>query len=115
MNRNFDNRQAFRQALLSLLEPVSRYYSPGCALVQLGVTGAPYGERTAGLEGFARLLWGLVPLWMGGADSPLDEQVVRGIRSGTDPENPEYWGRYKGVHQAYVEMAALGFALLGAP
>lgn len=115
MDRNFDTREAYQQALLSLLEPVSRYYSPGCALVQMGVTGAPYGERTAGLEGFARLLWGLVPLWMGGGDSPLDDRVIQGIRSGTDPESPEYWGRYKGVHQAYVEMAALGFALLGAP
>ena len=115
MDRNFDTRETYQQALLSLLEPVTRYYSPDCALVQLGVTGAPYGERTAGLEGFARLLWGLVPLWMSGADSPLDDRVIRGIRSGTDPANPEYWGRYNRVHQAYVEMAALGFALLGAP
>lgn len=115
MNLDFDTRESCQQALLSLLEPVSRYYSPGCALVQLGVTGAPYGERTAGLEGFARLLWGLVPLWMSGADSPLDDRVIRGIRSGTDPANPEYWGRYNRVHQAYVEMAALGFALLGTP
>lgn len=115
MNRNFDTREAYQQALLSLLEPVSRYYSPGCALVQMGVTGVPYGQRVAGLEGFARLLWGLVPLWMGGADSPLDDRVIQGIRSGSDPANPEYWGRCQEKSQSFVEMAALSFALLGAP
>ena len=115
MNRNFNTRQDYKEALLSMLEPLKKYYSPGRALVQVGYTGAPYGEKTAGLEGFSRILWGLVPLWMAGEKSCLDEFIPEGIRSGTDPGHPEYWGEYHGCHQAYVEMAALGYALLAAP
>lgn len=115
MNRNFTTRQDYKEALLSMLEPLKKYYSPGRALVQVGYTGAPYGEKTAGLEGFSRILWGLVPLWMAGEKSCLDEFIPEGIRSGTDPGHPEYWGEYHGCHQAYVEMAALGYALLAAP
>lgn len=103
------------EALSALCEPLDACYSKGRALVQTGASGAPYGERITGLEGFSRILWGLVPLWAQGGSSKLDGLVQEGIRHGTDPADAEYWGSYSGVNQAWVEMAALGYGLLMAP
>ncbi len=45
----------------------------------------------------------------------LDEEILRGLRNGINPENEEYWGTYEDGSQAFVEMAVLGFALLMVP
>lgn len=115
MHHEFSNRKDYETALKQMCGPLKKYYSPGKALVMIGHTGSHYGERTAGLEGFSRILWGLVPLWAGGGSSCLDEYIPEGIRHGTDPANPEYWGDYGDGEQAYVEMAALAFAIWLAP
>lgn len=115
MNTNFKTRQDYEEALEALFAPLPNYYSAGKALMMPGYTGAPYGEVIAGLEGFSRVLWGLVPYWAGGGKSNLDDIVIEGITNGTDPSHPEYWGSYQGVNQAYVEMAALGYGLLLTP
>lgn len=115
LENRFETRADYVQALQTLCEPLQDYYSEGSALLELGFSGAPYGEVTAGLEGFSRVLWGLLPLWAGGGTSCLDQKVVEGIRHGTDPAHPEYWGSYRGVHQAYVEMASLGLGLRMTP
>jgi hypothetical protein len=39
----------------------------------------------------------------------------RGLASGTDPDGPEYWGHPGRRDQCFVEMAAIGYALLAAP
>lgn len=115
MNTNFKTRQDYTDALEALLAPLPKYYSPGKALMMPGYSGAPYGETIAGLEGFSRVLWGLIPFWAGGGKSGLDDFIPEGITNGTNPAHPEYWGSYTGVNQAYVEMAALGYGLLLTP
>jgi hypothetical protein len=47
------------------------------------------------------------------APSPaeLAKRWSRGLASGTDPENPEFWGTTRGKDQRMVEMSAMGFAL----
>lgn len=114
-NIPFERREDYQEALEKLCEPLKRYYSPGKALLLTGFTATHYGVRTAELEGFSRILWGLVPLWYGGKDSCLDSFVLEGIRHGTDPQNEEYWGNYGDGEQAYVEMAALAFAVWMTP
>ena len=114
-NIKFNTRRDYQEALQEMCLPLRKYYSPGKALLMIGHTASHYGERTAGLEGVSRILWGLVPLWYGGENSCLDEYIPEGIRHGTDPLDPEYWGDYTDGEQAYVEMAALAFAVWMTP
>ncbi len=110
-----ETREDIQHAVRQLCEPLTGYYSEGKARLHLGVTGTSYSGATAGMEGFSRVLWGLVPLAAGGGDSPLWETCLEGIRNGTDPGHAEYWGEVNDYDQLLVEMAALGFALALAP
>lgn len=103
-------------ALEQLCTPLVPFYSEGKARLQLGVSGTSYSEAKAGMEGFSRVLWGLVPLAAGGGDNDGMWKIVQeGIVNGTDPAHPEYWGEVGNYDQLLVEMAALGFALAIAP
>lgn len=102
-----DVRQAFGQ----LADPLKPYFSKGSARLHIGNTGASYAEGIAEMEGFSRVLWGLVPLLAGGGESDLWETYMQGIRNGTNPSHEEYWGEVNDYDQRLVEMAALGFAL----
>lgn len=115
IENSFSTKQDYQEAIKDLLLPLKKYYSPGKALVFIGENAAHYGVKTAGLEGFSRILWGLVPCWVSGKDSDLDPWIVEGVTNGTDPEHPEYWGTYTDGEQAYVEMGALAYAVLMAP
>ncbi|WP_245237532.1 DUF2264 domain-containing protein, partial [Paenibacillus ihuae] len=108
-------RQDLVQALEQLTAPLRPLYSPGGARLKAGTTGASYPARIAEMEGFSRVLWGLVPLLMGGGDSGLWELVLDGIRHGTDPSHEEYWGEVGDYDQRLVEMAVFGFALAAIP
>lgn len=99
-------------ALRQLLEPVRPYYSPGSARLELPGAGAAYAESIAGFEGFSRLMWGLVPLLAGGgAYEEVWNAQLNGIRNGTNPEHPEYWGTLQNYDQRLVETAAIGMGL----
>jgi hypothetical protein len=103
------------RALRSLYEPLKPYYSPGGARVRLSGAAAHFDRAAADLEGFARPLWGLVPLAAGGARIDCWELYRRGLANGTDPEHPEYWGEVTGTDQRLVELAAIGLALRMVP
>lgn len=98
-----------------LAEPVIPHFSPGRALVTLGENRALYGDPAGLLEGFARPLWGLVPLAAGGGKFRHWDLWRKGIESGTNPEHPEFWGWSGDYDQRSVEAAAFGTALLLAP
>jgi hypothetical protein len=102
-------------ALDQLTNPLRPHYSKGGARLEIGQTGASYPAATAEMEGFSRVLWGLVPLLIGGGDSELWEVVLDGIRHGTDPSHEEYWGEVRDYDQHLVEMAVFGFALAAIP
>ena len=113
------------EALLSMCRPLIPYYSANKALLFLGSTGAHYGEKSAAMESWARILWGLAPLFAGDNTAlPADlrqeiEQLQalyrQGMLHGTDPEDPEYWGDIIDCEQKMVETAAIALALLIAP
>lgn len=115
LQNDFRTKKDYQEAMKELCTPLEKYYSPGKAFLYIGSTAAHYGEKTSGLEGFSRVLWGLVPLWISGEASSLDGCVIQGIRHGTDKNDKEYWGDYGDGEQAYVEMGALAYALLMTP
>ncbi|MBN1646793.1 MAG: DUF2264 domain-containing protein [Spirochaetales bacterium] len=112
-------RQDLENALLDMLKPYLVALSPGSALVDARAAAATFSERAVEVEGFSRLLWGIVPLLAGTADrtraSELAALVVKGISSGTDPHHREYWGPSADYDQRLVEMAAFAYALLLVP
>src|SRR5215217_5061470 len=85
-------RRDFQQAVIDLWQPLQPYYSPGKARVNLGHSGHIFPVAAAQLEGFARPLWGLVPLGKGGGTFLQWDYFREGLRHGTDPAHPEYWG-----------------------
>lgn len=108
-------RLQLQQAVRELFAPLRPHFSEGRARIKLGSTGATFPEEVAGLEGFARPLWGLVPLAAGGGT--FDDWMCyrAGLTNGSDPAHPEYWGAAGDYDQRLVEMAAIGFALALAP
>ncbi len=108
-------RADLQDAVRSLFAPLRPHFSPGRARIWLGYTAAHYDEHAAGLEAFARPLWGLVPLAAGGGDFADWALIRRGLTSGTDPDHPEYWGEAGDRDQRLVEMAAIGLALALTP
>ncbi len=109
-------RDDLARAVADLYEPLVPYLSEGGARVRLGSFAAVFEESTAELEGFARPLYGIVPLTVGGYDFAHWDRIVAGLDAGTDPASPEYWGPVPGdTDQRMVEQAAIGLALAFCP
>lgn len=106
-------RQDMVNAALQLIQPLTEYLTPGKSRLLLGKTGAFYTEGVAGMEGFSRVLWALVPMLAGKCPEaePLWELWREGLIHGTDPGHDEYWGDIGPFDQRMVEMAVMGMAL----
>ena len=108
-------REDLAKAVMDLFNPLLPYFSEGGARVRLSATGAIFDFPAAELEGFARPLWGIVPLAAGGYDFPHWDLYRRGLAAGTNPDHDEYWGDVSDRNQRLVELAAIGFALAMVP
>ncbi|QNF26763.1 DUF2264 domain-containing protein [Metabacillus elymi] len=109
-------REDLSEVLKQICDPLKPYYSKGYAGLSLGSSGAAYTDSTAQMEGFSRVLWGLVPLLAGESkEYELWESHLQGIKNGTDPHHEEYWGDIHDYDQKIVEMAVFGLALLLIP
>ncbi|MEK4563351.1 DUF2264 domain-containing protein [Alkalihalobacillus sp. FSL R5-0424] len=97
--------------LLKLVDPVMAELKEGHAGIHLGETGSSYGSKTAHMEAFSRLFWGVAPLVAGGSHPTYLDRLVEGVRNGTDPDHSEYWGELTDYHQMLVEMSVYGYAL----
>ncbi|WP_137290727.1 DUF2264 domain-containing protein [Natronorubrum halophilum] len=108
------SRSDFERAVEQLYEPLVPHFSDGKARVRPTATGARFPPVSAELEGFARPLWGIVPL---SVHSDFDHwSILRtGLVNGTDPTHEEYWGTADDYSQKHVEMAAIGLALALTP
>lgn len=112
-NNPLEDKQDVMRAISQLLNPLQNYYSDGKARLELGAAGAMYASDVAGIEGFSRVMWGLVPLIAGGGETnhPIWEHTLKGIIHGTDPKHEEYFGKVNDYDQRLVEMAVFGYAL----
>jgi hypothetical protein len=108
-------RSEVRDACISLLTPLLPYFSPGSARLRLGATAVRHDEASVHFEAFARPLWGLAALLAAGDAFTGTEHWLEGLRHGTDPAHPEFWGYAEDLDQRMVEMCPLGFALCIAP
>ncbi|KFA46497.1 hypothetical protein S40293_04287 [Stachybotrys chartarum IBT 40293] len=113
---NVSDRASVQELLRTVLDPLEPFFSPQKARVKCpGGTAVRFDQTAAEVEGICRPLWGLSCLLGGGGEFHGTEWWIQGIKSGTDPENPEYWGYPRDNDQRMVEMCPLGFALAVAP
>lgn len=111
-----ENKKDFQDLLLSIVNPLKPYYSEGKAELNLGDTATTYDQKAIRMEAFSRPLWGLVPLWAGGADNKEFEEIYqKGLKNGTNPNHKEYWGGFHKFDQKFVEMAAISYGLILTP
>jgi len=109
-------RKDAQQLLGWIVGQCMRHASPGKASLHLGETAAWFDDRAAGLEGFARLLWGVAPAVTGGMRLPELADIRTGLINGTDPGHPDYWQPLgKASNQTGVEMTAIAVAIHEAP
>ena len=109
-------RDDVARAVVDLYEPLLDHVSAGGARVRLGSFASVFEQSTAELEGFARPLYGIVPLTVGGYEFAHWERFAAGLDAGTDPQSVEYWGPVPGDNdQRMVEQAAIGLALAFCP
>lgn len=110
------SKEEYERLLLDMTEPLKAHYSSGKARLELGAATAGYGNKIAGMEGFSRVLWGMVPYWAGGgSEESMADIYLEGIAHGTDPSHEEYWGHLHNKDQRMVEMAALSLGILLTP
>ncbi len=111
--------------LLDWVRPLKAHYSAGGAQLHIGNTSAHYGESSILMEGYARVLWGLAPLFsQENEELPLSyrqeiedwKALTRaGLIHGTDPSHGEYWLDVWDHDQKMVEMASIVNAVMLAP
>lgn len=102
---------------IDLIEPLVPCLSPGRARLHLGDSGASYDAAIAGMEGYSRVLWALVPMLAGKCPEaePIWSVWREGLINGTNSDHAEYWGDIGPFDQRMVEMAVMGMALLMIP
>jgi hypothetical protein len=110
------DRASVQELLKTLLDPLKPHFSPLSARIKVpGATAVRFDETASEIEGFARPLWGLGALLAGGGHYDGTERWIKGLKAGTDPESPEYWGQSVDSDQRMVEMCCIGWALAVAP
>ncbi|RDL35989.1 uncharacterized protein BP5553_06601 [Venustampulla echinocandica] len=110
---------------LALLQPLEQYKSRGRARIRLPTTtGTGFSEQAAQVEGFARPLWFIASVQASPSHGEPSSSQARGIsleswitglKNGTDPNSPEFWGSVGDFDQRMVEMESVAYALLIAP
>ncbi|KAL3426977.1 hypothetical protein PVAG01_00486 [Phlyctema vagabunda] len=113
---NITDRASVQELLRTLLDPLKPHFSPLKARVRVpGGTAVRFDNTAAEIEGICRPMWALGSLLAGGGEYDATEWWIEGLKAGTDPENPEYWGDPRDNDQRMVEMCPLGFTLAVAP
>ncbi|OAG11473.1 uncharacterized protein CC84DRAFT_1253930 [Paraphaeosphaeria sporulosa] len=117
------------RAAIALVKPLNPYKSPGGARIKLATsTAAGFSETAAQLEGFSRPLW-VVAYLLSLQSTEVDpfiqallsdaalnlESWVQGLKEGTNPQSPEYWGDLAPFDQRMVETETIAIALLVHP
>ena len=110
-----NNREDFIKSLQQLLSPCSdNLINNGTGLFN-GVNLNQCAGRTASMEGWSRLLWGIAPLKKAGYTWKGEKEHVNGFIDGVNPNSPNYFGKPLDSNQLKVEMAAMGYSLILSP
>ncbi|NCC64671.1 MAG: DUF2264 domain-containing protein, partial [Spirochaetia bacterium] len=89
---HLETRDDLAKSLLMLLSPCKKALVREGSGLFVGNEAAHYSAQVALLEGWSRLLWGVVPLRKGGYSWDAETLHTHGLIEGTDKESPYYWG-----------------------
>ncbi|EPE29877.1 hypothetical protein GLAREA_01037 [Glarea lozoyensis ATCC 20868] len=113
---NITDRTSVQDLLKTILDPLKPHFSPLKTTIRVpGGTAVRFDNKAAEIEGICRPMWGLAGLLGGGGEYEGTSWFVEGLKTGTDPESPEFWGWPRDNDQRMVEMCPLGFTLAVAP
>src|SRR5699024_8357659 len=110
-NNPIKTKQDLQVLAKHMVAPLDHYFSKGKAYLSLGNTDAHYSRQVAGYEAFSRPLWGIGPLLAGGGETVIWNDYIEGLKNGTNPDHPEFWGYPRDFDQRTVETAAIGLTL----
>jgi hypothetical protein len=110
------DRTSVQDLLKTVLDPLKSHFSPLGARIRIpGATAVRFDVTASEIEGYARPLWGLASLLAGGGEYDGTDRWINGLRAGTDPDSPEYWGQSLDSDQRMVEMCCIGYTLAVVP
>ncbi|MBP0011869.1 MAG: DUF2264 domain-containing protein [Roseofilum sp. SBFL] len=113
-------REHWEEVMVSLLEGILAYASPGKARIKLPGVNSTNGLVADELEGFSRSLIMAAPLLkshptlkltVGNQTLDVVDFYHKGILAGTNPQHPEYWGQIGDFSQNIVECGSLAWSL----
>ena len=104
-------RQTWENLADRMLAAVQPYATPAHALINLPGPASRSGQRSDGLEGFARTFLLAAFRMSQGERGDLAEWYAAGLAAGTDPNSPERWPTFAERAQAKVEAASIAIAL----
>lgn len=108
----FQTKAEVSDGFIDLLTPLIPFLEDGIpGHLKLGSHGTVYTEDRREVEAFLRPLWGLGP-YITSQDTTVLATYLEGIKAGTDPQHPSYWGKVTNFDQLIVEMASLSTFLL---
>lgn len=111
-NESITNKDDILRWFESLFNSAWSLKSDTSSGINLGDITPLYGKKTANMESFCRLLWGVFPTISGNNKHNLKvSEIFICISEGTDPEHVNYWGDLSDFDQRSVEMAALACGL----
>jgi hypothetical protein len=106
---NIHDRASVQELLRTVLDPLEPFFSPSKARVKCpGGTAVRFDQTASEVEGICRPLWGLAALLAGNGEYRGTDWWIEGIKAGTDPDSPEFWGYPSDNDQRMVEMCPLG-------
>jgi hypothetical protein len=105
------SKEEYFQLFKRINTPLRPFYSQSGARIKYIHNGVGYGNKIAEIEGFSRVLWGAGPAF-NQLDQEWFQMIVSGIKCGTDPNHPDYWGEINDRDQRIVEMPAIALALI---
>jgi len=109
---SYITKKDYAQLFADFMKPLRPYL--GLHGLELGNTAAVYSDKIAHIEGFLRVLWGLVP-FVAGNNAGCDEWIKiynERFAEGTDRERDVFWGECKDGDQLFVEMTPIAYAML---
>ncbi len=109
------DRSALKRLLDWIIDTHLADAIPGDAGLDIGPTQAHYDTRSAELEGLSRLFWGAAFAYKDGMRPASSDRLLEGLRTGSNPAHPSYWGDVGDNDQRAVEMAPLATALVENP
>jgi hypothetical protein len=111
MELKLNSKQDYFNLFNTINDPLVKHRNASGTRILYGHNGVGYGTKIAGVEGFARYLWGAGPAIELLPPAEV-AQITTGMVNGTNPEHPDYWGDLKDYDQRMVEMPAIALALL---